>query len=103
MYIVVRSDLPPGLQIAQSIHAFREFCELYPQIESEWYTKSNYIVVLSANNIEHLTSLIDQCKDLDVKVAIFQEPDIDNQITAIAIEPGDTSKKIVRRLPLALK
>lgn len=91
------------MQIAQSIHAFREFCEQHTDIEKRWYVNSNYIVVLAAKDLTHLNQIICQCQEADVKIAIFSEPDMDNQITAITIEPGDISKKIVRRLPLALK
>jgi len=34
--------------------------------------------------------------------SVFQEPDIDNQVTAIALEPGEKSRKLCSNLPLAL-
>jgi hypothetical protein len=39
----------------------------------------------------------------NLKISVFREPDIGNEITAIAIQPGETSKKLVRNLPLGLK
>jgi hypothetical protein len=38
-----------------------------------------------------------------IRFSVFKEPDIDNQITAIALEPGSKSKKICSNLSLALK
>jgi hypothetical protein len=33
----------------------------------------------------------------------FHEPDLDNELTAIAIEPSSESRKIVSSMPLMLK
>jgi hypothetical protein len=38
-----------------------------------------------------------------LRFSIFREPDFDNQVTAIAIEPGENGKKFCSSLPLALK
>jgi hypothetical protein len=34
---------------------------------------------------------------------VFREPDINNEITAIAVEPSEKSRKLCSNLPLALK
>lgn len=47
LYVVVRDDLPPGLQIAQAIHACRAFHADHPAVETAWHTTSNTIAVLS--------------------------------------------------------
>jgi len=39
----------------------------------------------------------------NIKYSIFREPDIDNQITAIAIEPSDKTRRLLSNLPLMLK
>lgn len=47
LYVVVRADLSPGLQIAQACHACRAFQAEYRDLEESWYTTSNTIAVLS--------------------------------------------------------
>jgi len=39
----------------------------------------------------------------NLKTTIFREPDIGNEITAIAVQPHKLSKKLTSNLPLALK
>ena len=60
LYIITRSDLSPGLQIAQSCHALREFIEIHPEIDKAWYKDSNYLVILSVNNEFSLELLIEK-------------------------------------------
>ena len=50
-----------------------------------------------------LQKLIFKLESLNIQHTVFREPDIDSQITAIAIEPGEKSYKAVSSLPLALK
>jgi len=58
---------------------------------------------LSVEDEDSLKLLIYRLQQLNIKYSIFREPDIDNQITAIAIEPSIKTKKIVSNLPLMLK
>jgi len=41
-------------------------------------------------------------KEKEIKFSIFREPDFDDEITAIALEPGRKSKKLCSKLNLAL-
>lgn len=52
-----------------------------------------------ANEIE-LINLIEKAKTLGIKYSVFKEPDMDNKITAIALEPSEQSKKITSSLRL---
>ena len=103
LYVVTRKDLFPGAQIAQAIHAITEFGFEHPDVYSNWHSASNYICVLSAKNENELLSLIDRLIKKGIKFSIFREPDLDNEITAIAIEPAIESKKICSSYSLALK
>ena len=50
LYIVSRSDLSPGLVVAQSCHALRAFTAEHPEVDQKWYTESNNIVCLQIAN-----------------------------------------------------
>lgn len=87
----------------QAIHAAIQFQHEHPEYAQNWYNKSNYIGFLSVLNQDQLIELIEKIRKFDLKFSVFREPDIDNQITAIAIAPGNISKKICSNLKLALK
>ena len=103
LFIITRRDLSPGQQAIQSSHAAIEFQHEYPEIAKEWNTNSKYLVFLSVENEEALQRLLTKIQIRDIKHSTFFEPDIGNQLTAICIEPGQTSEKLVSNLPLALK
>jgi hypothetical protein len=75
----------------------------HPEIGSLWFGQSNYLGWLSVANEQELCQLIDKARQLEITVSVFREPDIDNQITAIALAPGARSKKLCGELTLALK
>lgn len=50
LYVIVRADLSPGLQIAQAAHAARAFHAEHPALEAAWYAASNTLAVLSVQD-----------------------------------------------------
>jgi len=54
-------------------------------------------------NEERLFLCLEKFKYYGLKTTEFREPDIENQLTAIAIEPGELTRKLTKKLPLALK
>lgn len=101
--MITRSDLEPGYQAVQSMHALRQFTAEHPEIDKAWFDNSNYLGLLSVSNEEELIRLTKKAADLGIEFSIFREPDIDDQVTAIAIAPGPKSKKLCSHLSLALK
>lgn len=102
LYVVVRNDLLPGLQISQSIHAKDDFTHAYPETELAWRKNSNTIIILSASPYE-LEGVIRNADILGIKHSVFMEPDLYGQVTAVALEPGNLTVGVVSNLPLALK
>jgi hypothetical protein len=87
----------------QAMHAAIQFQYEHAEYAKLWYKQSNYLGFLSVDNEVQLLELIEQARLNDIKYSIFSEPDIDNQITAIALAPGLKTKKMVSKLKLALK
>jgi len=103
LYLVTRADLSPGYQAVQSCHAIRQFTAEHPEIDHVWFTRSNYLALLSVNDLDELEDLYYEARRLGLAVSAFREPDIGDQITAIAIEPHPDTQELCRSLPLALK
>jgi hypothetical protein len=95
LYIVVRADIEPGLQMAQACHAAREFTLQRPNEDV-----GDNLVVLHATP-ERLQALVDAAQDGLCSVVPFFEPDLDGQLTAAAFGVG--ARRILSRLPLALR
>ena len=91
------------MQLAQSCHALQEFNIEHSEVAKTWHKNSNYIAVLSARDHTHLDQIRIACLDLEIKFSDFYEPDLDNRLTSIAIEPSEKSKRLTSLLPLALK
>lgn len=95
--------MTPGAQLAQSTHAAIQFCFEHSLITSEWYRNSNYIAILAAKDEDELTAFCKRLVKKGIKFSTFREPDLDNELTAIALEPGDKSRRATSSFPLALK
>jgi len=101
--VVVRTDLTPGEQACQAMHAARRFGELHEEIESLWYERSNTLALLCVADEEELRCLLGRANDKGIKTAHFCEPDLNHALTAVALEPSKATKKLCEGLPLALK
>jgi len=100
---VTRRDLAPGAQAAQLTHAAIQFQKEHSDIQNEWFFKSNYIALLSTENEESLKQLLLKANIKDIKCSTFYEPDLDNQLTAVAFEPSELTNKLCSSCPLAFK
>lgn len=101
--VVTRQDLTPGQQLAQTNHASIEFILKHREIAESWHSISNYITVLAVKDQDELKMLIKKCLDAQLELTIFREPDLNNDITSICIEPSDTTQRLTSHIPLALK
>lgn len=103
LFVVTRRDLSSGQQAIQAAHAAIEFQHEHLEIAKEWNTNSKYLVFLSVENEEALQRLLTKIQIREIKHSTFFEPDIGNQLTAVCLEPGQVSGKLVSNLPLMLK
>lgn len=103
LYIITRSDLPPGYQATQSTHSALNFAIEHPEIFKEWQQNSNYIAQLSIKDKKELSKLADKARYKGIKITKFYEPDLNGELTSICLEPSLESKKLCSNLPLMLK
>lgn len=99
LFVIVRADLPAGLQVAQACHALRQFVAEHPEVDKAWFEGSNNLVVLQVPSEGDLTTLASRAHE--VPTSVFREPDMGDQVTAIAL--GPTGSALVAQLPLALR
>lgn len=101
--IVVREDLTPGCKVAQSVHAVADFAAKSTSKFLKWQCNSNYVCCLEASQFK-IEKILDKLDDLKIKYHVFFEPDMDNQMTAFAVEalPRNTHKKLFKNLKLTL-
>ena len=100
--IIVDDTLTRGQQLAQACHLMREWSERHPELDAEWYRKSNILVCLSAPP-EKIFSIAEQCEKKDIGWACFVEPDLNNKVTGIVLAPCKEAKRLTSSLPLALR
>lgn len=98
MYILARADIGLGLQAAQSAHAAFQVSAEYPDMVEDWL-KNPTIVLLS---VDDETALMEWARRLDeehVPYTLVQEPDLNNEATAIAVPPHEFGRYFAN-LPL---
>ncbi len=98
LYVIVRSDLPHGAQLAQACHALSAFACEYPELHRAWHTGGQNLVALQVADEEALAALFERAS---VERAAFHEPDFGGALTAIAL--GGGARRQVSSLGLALK
>ena len=84
IFIIVDQSLSTGLKMAQACHALRLFQEEHTDIDRHWYDTSNNIVVLEHDDPTGVAKDLD---DLGIKLVRFHEPDLNDLLTAICVEP----------------
>lgn len=103
LYVVVDAALPPGQQLAQSVHAAFQLSCMFPAAIKRWHTDSNYLVVLAAPNLDEV---LHRCAPVLLMAGhvVTREPDMPgNPVTALAFTPHPDITRALSSLPLALK
>lgn len=88
------------MQAVQAGHAIADFVLENAEIAKTWHTLSNYLAFLSASDEDELNKLIHKAELKGITYTVFREPDLDNQITAVAFEPSDLTRRLTSSLPL---
>lgn len=77
LYVVVRDDLSPSQKAVQAGHAIAEYLKCNP--DTDWYNGT--LVILVENRLD---KCILKLRKRNIDWVEFYEPDLDNQLTAIA-------------------
>jgi hypothetical protein len=101
LYIVVRRDLPAGVQASQCCHAEREFAHHHPELDRQWHAAGGNIVLLSCANEEELYELIGGASIKNISHAHFCEADLGGALTAAAF--ASSARRLLSSLPLAMR
>lgn len=103
LYLITRKNLKPGQQAVQAAHVMTQFLIEHAEIARAWHAQSNTLALLAAADENELQKIINRAFDYDIHTALFREPDLENSLTAIALEPGVKSQRLCKNLPLALE
>ena len=98
--VITRRDLPLGVASVQACHAAIDFQHEYQREASEWHKSSNYLAILTVKDEQELIDILVKVSLRGIKYTIFREPDLNNQITAVALEASNDSRKVTSSLPL---
>lgn len=95
--MLVRRDLPPAQQVVQSCHAVAEAARSLLSPEQP----HPHIIVCDVRDERALRQSHDRLVRQGVRCRAFIEPDLDNQLTALATEPVfDHTRRLFRRYQL---
>lgn len=101
--ILTRADLQAGYKVVQTAHALADFAVQHRDEFLNWQRGSNYLCCLEATEYK-IQKILYKLDDLGLKYTIFREPDIENQMTAVAVEAISRTehRKLFKNLKLTL-
>lgn len=99
MYVIVRGDLSTEYRMVQGAHALAQLSIENPDDFLKW--NNQYLIFLKVWNFKSLYKLYtDLIRDGYHNTSRFHEPDLDGQITALALYT-EIDNPLIRDLPLA--
>lgn len=107
LYVLVRRDLPKSYRMVQGMHATALYGSKTNPYGSDysdkaWRADTGTIVSLLVNDEEHLTHIQNyMATTIGIPVVSWREPDLDNELTAVAFLDRDEDGTVVRALRLA--
>ena len=101
LYLVTHKELSSGYQTAQIAHVVAEFILNNPDEAKTWNLTSNSVIVLEADSARHLYELQESAAGKGMLVTEFREPDLGDEITALAFGPSENTRKLLSNLRCA--
>lgn len=106
MYVIVRKDLTPPQRAVQSAHAAIEAGRAFlpPNTKHDDCLENHpHLVICEVKDEKKLKSTEKKLQENQIQYRVFKEPDIGDQMTAIATEPihsEDDRRNTLRRYQL---
>lgn len=85
VYFFTRQDISPEQQLVQTAHVAASNATFFS--ESILDINRTYFIVLGVKNLEALKASMNILESFSFKYTYFVEPDLNNEITSIAVEP----------------
>ena len=97
LYVLVRNeDLPKNYQAVQAGHAVAQFCIEHP---GKWQNET--LIYLRAGDLNEIFTWWEVLCGYKIKdMSYFQEPDIDHEMTAIAVLSDDFTDSLFKDMRL---
>ncbi len=86
-YLFIREDLSPAQQIIQASHAMSQMSFKEADNATQYLNNTPNIVLVGCANLDELQDIELNLMKNQIKFEAFYEPDIGNQMTAIATSP----------------
>lgn len=101
MYVLVRNDISPSYSAVQGGHALAQYLLEYPAgVRREWHNGT--LIYLAVKDENALIGWASTLSELSIDYSEFVEPDIGDEVTALAAldYPDRRLEKLFRDLPL---
>lgn len=82
LYVLIREDLTPAQQAVQAGHALAQFMLDHADQGATWRNRT--LIYLGIPSERHLKRYAEQLRLMERPVSSFREPDLGNELTAIA-------------------
>lgn len=90
LYVLVRKDLPQSYRAVQAGHAVAEYLLRGP--DTSW--SNGTLIYLGVKGLFQLEKWVYRLEAAKVSFVTFREPDIGDELTALATEYGDAFKNL---------
>ena len=87
--------------MAQVAHASFLFAVDHADKVEPWFRDSQYLIVVNVPDEDSLRALAGRAEHAGVITSRWHEPDLNDELTAVALAPGETSRRLCSNLPLA--
>lgn len=98
---MTHEQLRAGQQTAQVAHALADFARRRGDAFKQWHDHSNYIIALQVKSPLALEELYSRAHADGFDLIPFREPDLGDQLTALAFVPSKAVKPYLSSLRLA--